>query len=247
MTIQSAGFARDVHARHDREAIAAYAAGDAFGAARAHAAAQVSGCAGCAALASDLRAIAAATRDLPPPIELSGDYRLTADDARRARGGPFRRILGTLGLPAWNPRPFAAALMTVGFAGLMISALPLISFGSGGARFEAAAGASGEKALQGATGGDTASTPVASGPSAGSGAVGPVAVYPSADRSFTARESLVPEDLVATPAPTETPAARAPGTAPSQAPGTPLVLVSLGFIGAGGVVFVIGGGTRRSR
>jgi hypothetical protein len=251
MTNRPAGGARDPHTGHDREAIAAYAAGDAAAAARVRAEFLIRDCEGCARLVDDLRAIAAATRQLPAPIAIARDFRLSAADAARLRGGPWRRIAGALGLPAWNPRPFAAALTTLGVAGLLIAVLPFMSLGSAGsaAAPEAAGSASDQKAVFGAGGGLYAASPAASpaataGPSAGV----PAAVYSSAARSLDLRDSFVPEDLSVTPAPTtDTTPAPAPEPPRQQAPGSPLVFLSLGLIAAGGALFALGRGPRGGR
>ena len=78
----------------------------------------------------------------------SRDFRLSAADAARLRGGRWRRLVRTLGLPAWNPRPLAAVFTTLGIAGLLIAVLPFISLGSAGsASPEAAGAASGQKVV----------------------------------------------------------------------------------------------------
>ena len=144
MTSRLAGAARgphddhDDHDDHDRELIAAFAAGDASQADRIRAEALSRECEPCRLLAEDLRLIAAAIRQLPAPAPLTRDYQLYAAAALRLRGGRWQRLSRALGLSSWNPRPFAAALTTLGVAGLLIAVLPFMSLGSGAAAPDAA-------------------------------------------------------------------------------------------------------------
>ena len=252
MTNLPAGGARDSHAGHDREAIAAFAAGDAPESDRTRAESLIHDCRDCARLADDLRAIAAATRGLPAPSGTARDFRLSAADAARLRGGPWRRVARALGLSAWNPRPFAAALTTLGVAGLLLAVLPFAPLGSGGARPEAAA-ATDQKAVFGAASDLAAASAAASraaspATTTDASAGVPAAVYSGAARSLQLRNSLVPEDLAATAAPT-TDTATVPTPAPprQETPGSPLVFLSLGLIAAGGILFALARGSRGSR
>ena len=77
------------HATHDPELIAAYAAGDATGPALDQATELVAGCAECAALHRDLRAIAAALPELPAPVR-PRDFTLTPEQVASLRPSGWR-------------------------------------------------------------------------------------------------------------------------------------------------------------
>jgi len=149
MTSRTSGNARDPHDEHDLEAVAAFAAGDATGTSRIAAERLVRDCTRCAALADDLRSLAAATRSLPRAAIAPRDFRIDAQQAARLRGGRWRRFLGTAGLAGWNPRPVAAAFTTLGIAGLLIAIVPFASLlgGSGGAGQRSTAAQPGGTAL----------------------------------------------------------------------------------------------------
>jgi hypothetical protein len=108
----------------------------------------VARCDACAGLAADLRAIAAATRELGSaavraaspasagsagPAVAPRDFRLTAADAARLRR---RGVLGRAGPSAWPAGPargVGGALATLGLVGLLVSAgLPAFSGGAAG-------------------------------------------------------------------------------------------------------------------
>src|SRR5260221_5690285 len=117
------------HARHDTFLVAAHAAGDLAGASRYAAESQIATCTACSALSDDLRVIAGATQSLSKvtiPASASGrDFRLTPEQATRLnRGRGWRRILEPLarGGGAWT-RPLAAALTTLGLAGVLLTTL----------------------------------------------------------------------------------------------------------------------------
>ncbi|HYN70105.1 MAG TPA: zf-HC2 domain-containing protein [Candidatus Eisenbacteria bacterium] len=129
------------HARHDTFLVAAHTAGDLSDASLRAVEAQIATCSACAALYDDLRAIAGATQSLSKvtiPASVAGrDFRLSADDAARLnRGRGWRRLLEPLAGSggAWT-RPFAAALTTLGLAGILLTTvLPgLGGLASGGA------------------------------------------------------------------------------------------------------------------
>lgn len=107
------------HVEHDPLHVAAHAAGDPGGEA-AMGEVLVRECGECAALADDLRAIAAATAALPP-LQRPRDFSLTQADASRLR----RRRLGGLGWPSrLIGRPLAGGLMAMGLAGILFSTVP---------------------------------------------------------------------------------------------------------------------------
>jgi hypothetical protein len=114
------------HGVHDQLLVAAFAAGDAMGTDREHARALVEACPRCAALAADLRSIAAAAAQLPAPIRRR-DFRLTPADAERLRPHGMRRLVGAVaGRRLQRAYPIAAGLTMLGLTGLLVSS---ISFG----------------------------------------------------------------------------------------------------------------------
>jgi anti-sigma factor RsiW len=123
------------HAAHDTELIAAHLDGtlDRRDETRVHE--WLASCATCAAIRTDIEALAMATRSLPAATR-SRDFTLSADQARHARAGGWRRIVAAIGSPRDAlSRPLAVGLTTLGLAGLLIATVPSIgSFGSlGGA------------------------------------------------------------------------------------------------------------------
>jgi hypothetical protein len=121
------------HPTHDLLLVAAWASDDLDGAARAAATELVDGCSACAALASDLRALAIATRSLPP-ARRPRDFGLSPADAERLRPHGLRRFLAALAAPRSFSRPLAASLTTLGVAGLLLASLPgVLPFGVAGA------------------------------------------------------------------------------------------------------------------
>ena len=115
------------HAAHDAVLVAAYAAGDAEGLALETATALVAGCADCAALHHDLRAIAAALPELPAPAR-TRDFRLTPGQAASLRPAGWRRLL----VPFAGPRfafaaPLGSGLAALGIVGILLAGtgLPL--------------------------------------------------------------------------------------------------------------------------
>ena len=129
MTTRNLTRSQEPHDEHDREALAAYAAGDLVGSDQARVEALLRSCPACSTLVDDLRAIAAATRDLPAPASTARDFRVSPADAARLRGGSWRRLLQPVASPAWRIRPFAAALTTLGIAGLLIAIVPFAPLG----------------------------------------------------------------------------------------------------------------------
>ena len=242
------------HATHERGLIAARAAGDLIGPELADADALLERCRACRALHDDLLAIAAATRALPAPARSTElDYRISADRASRLRRGAFwRRLLrpfGRQGSP--TVRPLAAAFTTLGLAGLMLVALPSLQLGSGAAAPLAAIGSEVPRDAQGLTASpeiaqpDTMASPGATGRAAAGGegtidtsngygpaptaddqGVGPTAA-PNAGGTSTDGD-LAGEK---TGEPT-TPAGVSSGS-------TPLLALSVGFLGLGLGLFVI--------
>jgi hypothetical protein len=128
------------HESHDLELVARAAAGDLAAGEGMAARERLATCETCAELATDLGAIATATRDLgsaalrAASITAPRDFRLTAADAARLRR---RRLLGTgggLALIGGRARGFGGALATLGLVGLLVSAgLPALLGSAGSA------------------------------------------------------------------------------------------------------------------
>ncbi|HEX5589907.1 MAG TPA: hypothetical protein VFX65_06425 [Candidatus Limnocylindrales bacterium] len=132
------------HATHDRILIAARAAGDLEGRDLDRAEALLAECGDCRLLHAELRAIAGSTRDLPPAVRPPTlDFRIAPGRATELRrGAGLRRLLGPFGRSGDRTvRPLALTFSTLGVAGLLLAALPMLPFG-GGALFIAATGAS---------------------------------------------------------------------------------------------------------
>ena len=259
MTRHSADELRTDHAGHDRESIAAYAAGDAAVTDRAKVEAQLRDCDDCARLLADLRAIATATRTLPPPFAISSDFRLSPADAARLDGGRWRGRFGAFGAQTPAARPSAAVFMTLGIVGLLIATVPFMSLmGSAGAApvtNPATSHAGGtptdapKSATEATTGDLAAQSPAAAGSPpavagsspavAGSSPVAPLATGVDAD-SGGARESHNPAYFIS-PAPTTAlTIAPTPDVVTPSEPSSPLVPLSLAFIAVGLGFFALG-------
>jgi len=135
MTKPSQTYVPDDHAGHDRQLVVAFASGDLPAADVPDAQAQVARCRHCAALVDEISRISAAMReDLVAPPR-SRDFRLTADDADRLRGGTFTRLLRRLGGPRLQVlQPLAGAAMAVGIVLMATTAvLPAFSGAAGAA------------------------------------------------------------------------------------------------------------------
>ena len=253
------------HERHDLELVVAYAADDLDGSDRADAQALVDGCPDCALLVSDLRAIAAATVTLPTPPRRR-DFRLSPEDARRARGWSARRLFDRVGLVP----SLGAGLAAIGLAGLLLASIP----GSGAPSFGAATteslpgSAAGAAAAPGAVAGTAIPAPLSgAAPASSSGAtaaplpdiVAPGGVLPSASAAPSAAASAVTAPAPSASARTSKAAAPQagpstplagtqplPGSASATSGGpSPLADVSLGAIVVGIVLLVLGFVRRR--
>jgi hypothetical protein len=114
----------DPHAGHDLLLVAGFAAGDLESGDSGRAEALVAACAECSALAADLGAIARATAELPAPRR-PRDFFLRPADAERLRPRGLRRLAAAFRGPRLPlVRPLAGGLMMVGFAGLLLAAIP---------------------------------------------------------------------------------------------------------------------------
>jgi hypothetical protein len=115
------------HAEHDPLLVAAFAAGDVEATELGRAEALITSCGECSILAADLRVIARATAELPAPHR-PRDFFVRPADAERLRPGGLRRLAAAVsGARIRVARPLAAGLMMVGFAGLVVAALPEMS------------------------------------------------------------------------------------------------------------------------
>jgi anti-sigma factor RsiW len=230
----------DSHAEHDPLLISAYVAGNAEGADRTRAAEIVETCKECAALAADLRAIAAAlpTSAVAPRPR---DFRLTEaqlGQASRARWS-FDRVRAAL-------RPAGASLATLGVAGLLLAGMS----GLGG---QAAELSTVGTAIGGAPG---AGNGYDSGAGSGADGAQPSAVAAPA-ASAAASAAPAPQVGSKPAASTGTTGERATdksaglptvGPIPPQQPASgppPIVIASVGFLGAGVVLLVASALVRR--
>ena len=126
---------RTDHDTHDLLLVAAHAAGDIGSRGRSRTELQLAGCRDCADLRAELVAIAAATNRLPAPRR-SREFTLSREDAARLRRPSLRRILVDLAGPrGLIGRPVAAAVTSLGVAGIVLASAGGIvgSFGSAGA------------------------------------------------------------------------------------------------------------------
>jgi len=116
------------HPSHDLTVLAALSDPDAAPADRAAAETLAGSCPTCAAIVADVQALRAALRDLPPAIAVPRDFRLTPDQAARLRrGSAWQRLLRPFGAGGIaGLRPLGAALTTLGLAGILLTASPLV-------------------------------------------------------------------------------------------------------------------------
>jgi hypothetical protein len=102
------------HAHHDRLLVSRHAADDSYPGEVEQARALIAQCADCAALATDIRALSAATSRLGAPAR-PRDFRITAEQAERLRGSAFERFLRRLAGPGLAPaRPLAGVALSIG-------------------------------------------------------------------------------------------------------------------------------------
>lgn len=103
------------HDSHDRLLMVRLASDDIPRAERPAADALRSACAECAALIDDVRRISRSTATLPAPRR-PRDFRLTAEQARQARGSILRRFMERLSAPRMGVlQPLGAAAVAIGF------------------------------------------------------------------------------------------------------------------------------------
>ena len=165
------------HARHDPELITALAARepDLSAAELAAARSLVDGCTHCRDLLADIVVLQVALPAAEPPTR-PRDFTLTDADAYRLRGAGWQRLMRFIGSSrdAFS-RPLAIGFTTIGVVALLITALPSVPLGAGGATVlstigapvtEQAAGAPASPAASAAAGAVPAAAPSAA-PSAG--------------------------------------------------------------------------------
>jgi hypothetical protein len=112
------------HDTHDLLLVAAHAAGDLDGDDVGRGDALIAACRDCAALVTDLRAIARATAEVPP-ARRPRDFFIRPADAERLRPRGLRRIAAAFSSPSFRlARPLAGGLLMVGFAGLLVASIP---------------------------------------------------------------------------------------------------------------------------
>jgi hypothetical protein len=216
---------------HDETLIARLAADDVAGPEAATATQLVADCPACAQLHADLCSIIAATAALPAPRR-TRDFRLTEADAARFQRTGWRRLLGRFGDPRLAfTRPLAAGLVTLGIAGLLLSAAPsfLPSLGSPASAPAVAPGAGG---VETTGGGQGAGSPVFGADSSPNPGVGLNAAASAPPPPLAASSPAVPPPS-ARPAPSAGTAQTYSSTPPSpRAAASPAADLSSG---AGGI------------
>jgi hypothetical protein len=213
-----------LHATHDPELIAGHAAGDLAPADQARAEGLVRACAACAALASDLAGIGAATaalRSVPPARPR--DFRISAADAARLRrGSGLRRWLRPLASPRFGfAGPLGAGATAIALVGLLVGSLSgALGGAAGGAAFGNLATDSREAGPA-----ETYAVPVA-------GPGGSLLIVASAAASAKAE----PTGVAGQPTSTPTPEAPTPGAGGSVAAASlVLLVVGLGLLAGRGL------------
>lgn len=242
------------HANHELTLIAGHAAGDLAVSERARADALLQSCTSCADLHRDLIAIAAATRALPMTAVAPRDFRLDAAQAARLRRGSWlRTLLQPFGAAKSGVRPMAAAMTSLGLAGLFVTMILPGMFGN------AASAPANERDMSGAglpaATSAPAQVPVAAGSSAGAGEA-QAAGQPSApgyDTVTGLKASQAPKDMPEDPAVglqgSHAPAGRLSteqSSAISPSP-NPIVLGSVALLAIGLALFVLRFAARRVR
>lgn len=116
------------HLSHDRLLVVRLNSDDVSRSERPAAEALVAACADCAALALDISLISRATASLPPSRR-PRDFRLSSEQAQRARGSLLRRLMERLSAPNLGIlQPMGAAAVAIGFV-LVVVGMGLPSMG----------------------------------------------------------------------------------------------------------------------
>ena len=206
-----------------------------------HATELVTTCEACGNLLAEIRAIAAATRGLPAPVRVAArDFRISPDRASSlARGAGWRRILRPFGREGYAAiRPLAAMFSTLGVAGLMLAALPLLPFAGGTASLDTVGG-----------GAQVREAPAAASPEQefrlfASPTVEPLSGEFSGDAEAGAASEPTDGELAGA---SQAPAATEALAKERSEPPAPLLPVSLVFLGAGLGLFLLQRAARRLR
>ena len=256
------------HASHDLLLVAAHVAGDTSAAEASRARELLAVCSECREIAADLAAITAASRRLPA-VNRSRDFRLTPEDAARIRGRSlWSRLVDGLLAPRGVGRAVPAALMTLGLAALMVSAIPgfpsaaspavrdsgerlLSAPSSGPTTYDSGTGA------EAASGGAPSPAKGAAGPSGAPNlappVVGDTAASPPAGRGGSPVPAAQDGGTAAGAGPTTRPDSPAPAApsdlsadeVPSQGP-PPLLVLAIVLV-ASGVVLIVARRMARAR
>ena len=167
----------DEHDLHERLLVVRFATDDELEPAEAaRARALVASCPGCAALASDVKAISRATATSLTPSR-PRDFRLTPEQAAAAHGSRIRRWLGGLTSPGMGTlRPLAGAAVALGLL-LVVAGGGLPGFGGASPARDSSAGTAAQQGTQEAT---TPTTASAQGPYAAATPVPAATAAPAA-------------------------------------------------------------------
>ncbi len=180
------------HASHDTMLVASLADHSLDASERAAAEALVASCGLCAALHADLVALLAATRAMPTPAR-PRDFRLTREDAARARPRGWRRWVAAIGTSRDSvSRPLAIGLTTLGLVGLLAASLPSVLMTGGATSLPAA-----DMSVGSGTGGASSAPELVEGN--GSGVTG--AQAPGGPVAPPATDSVAPAAASARPVP----------------------------------------------
>ena len=242
------------HANHELALIAGHAAGDLAISERVRADALLQSCTACTDLRRDLVAIAAATRALPTIASAPRDFRLDAAQAARLRRVSWlRTLLRPFGAAQSGVRPMAAALTSLGLAGLLVTTILPSLFGSAASAPAAEHTLSGG-ALPAAT--SAPALPAAAGSSAGAGEVRAAGQpsTPAYDNLTGMKASLEPNDMPGEPA-AGLPGSHAPSSVQMSAAGAdvsspspnPILVGSLALLAIGLALFGLRFAARRVR
>ncbi len=186
------------HDSHDRLLMVRLASDDITRAERPAAEALRSACDECAALIDDVRRIARVTAILPAPRR-PRDFRLSAEEARQARGSVLRRFMERLSAPGMGVlQPLGAAAVAIGFVMVVVGmGLPAMGGASPASNHAfdaspgAAASAQDQAAAEGA-GRPSAGAPGAEADPDGFGGMQPVQERPSSRPGITRSGSEAP-------------------------------------------------------
>jgi hypothetical protein len=159
----------DAHRLHDRLLVARAVGEDVDDLDQAAAAALFEACPDCRALAAQLRALRSTAASLPA-ARRPRDFRLSAAQAERLRGGMLRRLLEPLAGPTFGIlQPLAGAVVAIGLGLLVVTSIPggasggaAPQFAAPGAGQPAAASPGGSAAAGGAESAPVAGTPIPS-------------------------------------------------------------------------------------